>query len=176
MLIIVPYVDGMLQPKTQMTPGAEFVELPADDPYAYWRLIVRLYEHGDDFCIVEHDIVISREQLDSLDECIEPWCAYGYKRGGAEMVALGVMRLKSWVMAQYPNLLRLETPERVFFDQCDGTLYGKLRAINLTVHRHSPDVGHEQSAMRVLHEWKVSREPIVPYGSSATAERGEVWT
>lgn len=168
MLIIVPYVSGMLQPKTARTPGAEFVELPASDPYAYWRLIKRLYEHGDDWCIIEQDIVITQEQLDALDTCTEPWCVYGYHRGGVVFAALGTLRLRREVMVAYPNLLTFDTPEHVYFDQCDGTLYGKLRNVNLKEHRHEPNVGHEQSAVRVLHEWKVCREPMaVPLGSSS---------
>ncbi len=171
-MIVVPYIAGMLHPKTAQTPGAEFVELPHDDPYAYWRLIRRLYEHGQDWLIIEQDIIITQTQLDSFDECPEPWCVYGYDRGTANFAALGAFRLRREVMATYPQLLRREMPEDIYFDQCDGQLYGRLYAVGLRPHRHSPDVGHEQSAMRVLFDFRVSREPIDPYGSSATAERG----
>jgi hypothetical protein len=175
-VLIVPYVEGMLHPKTALTPGAEFVELPIGDPYAYWRLIRRLYDHGQDWMIVEQDILITAEQIDSVNECPEPWCVYGYHRGTAEFAALGVLRLRREVMAAYPSLLVRELAERIYFDQCDGTLYGRLNAAGYTPHRHYPNVGHEQSAVRVLYEWKVSRDPtVLPVGSSTLAERGENW-
>jgi hypothetical protein len=175
MLTIVPFVPGMLQAKTSRTFGAEFVELRADDPYMYWRLIKDLFRHGDDFCIIEQDIVISEAQLDELETCPELWCVYGYNRGTANFTALGTLRLRRHIMQEWPHLLSLETPQDVYFDQCDGTLYSRLAAAGLKAHRHYPDVGHEQSATRVLGNWRICREPIEPATSSTGPERGEWW-
>lgn len=160
-MLIVPYVPGMLHRKTALTSGAEFVELPADDMYAYWRLITRLYTYGDDWCIVEQDIIISAEQIQELWDCPQRWCVFGYRRGMGDVVALGVFRLRWQIMDRWPNLLTgLDVPRMVPFNECDGVIYGRLRSVGLTEHRHYPNVRHEQSAQRVLEEWKVCREPV----------------
>lgn len=174
-MIVIPYVAGMLHHETARTPGGEFVQLPEDDPYAYWRLLLALYDHGQDFMIVEQDIIITQAQIDDINACPEPWCVYGYRRGTAEFTALGVLRLRSEVSEAYPQLLHMETPKRVYFDQCDGMLYSRLGAAGYKYHRHYPNVRHEQSAIRVLIDFKVCREPIDGYGSSDTPMRGVAW-
>jgi hypothetical protein len=171
-MIVVPYVDGMLRPRTARIEVAEFVRLPADDPQAYWRLLVRLYEHGSEFLIIEHDNWMSEGMIDEIMECPEPWCIRGYDRGGAIMLALGVFRLRADVHRAYPDLLRREVPPIINFDQCDGWFYTRLQIAGYKPHRHFPDADHDQSAKRALFEYDV-RGYVVNVKESA---EGAYWT
>lgn len=156
-VIIVPYVHGMLRERTARIRAVEFVRLPSDDQFAYWRLLVRVYEHGGDFLLIEQDMAPTDEQIVAIMECSEPWCVFGYLRGTFNMTALGMFRLRKEVYAQYPSLLRRDLPREppIPFDQCDGIIYSRLSAIGLQPHRHYPDVEHDQSAKRVLHEYDI---------------------
>lgn len=47
-----------------------------------YRLLLRdLWQQGDAFTLVEHDVVPTDEQLDALELCDEPWCHFGYCPG-----------------------------------------------------------------------------------------------
>lgn len=147
----------MLRERTARIRRAEFVRIDAADIYAYWQLLVRVFEHGGDFLIIEQDMAPTDEQITDIMDCPEPWCVFGYFRGTFNMCALGMFRLRKEVYAAYPSLLRRDLPINppVPYDQCDGVIYSRLGACSYEPHRHYPDVEHDQSAKRVLHEYDI---------------------
>jgi len=47
-------------------------------PQSYPMILAALFESGEDFCIVEHDIESRPGFLVSLEDCPEPWCFNAY--------------------------------------------------------------------------------------------------
>lgn len=72
---------------------------------AYWRLLSELWAAGDDFCIVEHDIVVDAGTIAGMAACAEPWCAceYPYLRG--HCAGLGCARFRSGLLRATPGLM-----------------------------------------------------------------------
>ena len=77
----------------------------SDSDEAYWELLDDLWNYGQDFAIIEHDIVVSPGTLKSFEECPEPWCAarYPYLRGF--YAGLGCVRFRSSMMQAAPHLM-----------------------------------------------------------------------
>lgn len=48
------------------------------DDYAYFKGILDMWRHGEGFIILEHDVVPTTDQWDSLLDCNQPWCQQGY--------------------------------------------------------------------------------------------------
>ena len=47
-------------------------------PGAYWELFKSLWKSGEDFIIVEHDVVVNADTIESFDACPEAWCTAPY--------------------------------------------------------------------------------------------------
>lgn len=54
----------------------EYVEMTTDD--AYWCLFRDLWRAGEDFTLIEHDIVPRPGTVDHFDRCPESWCSCSY--------------------------------------------------------------------------------------------------
>ncbi len=78
MQVIVPYTQ--LHTETiAAVPEALFVELTEDDSYRH--LLRDLWQAGDPFILVEHDVAPRPDQLAALNACDRAWCHYGYVAG-----------------------------------------------------------------------------------------------
>jgi hypothetical protein len=113
--IFVPYTD--LHPATvaALEPHRERVELvEVSEEGAYWRLFESLWQRGEDFILVEHDIEVGASTVETFDECPKAWCTATYRwrrregyRGPADVIlwhALGCVRYRAELMAQLPEL------------------------------------------------------------------------
>ena len=76
--VFVPCTD--VQPGTRVALlgyEPEYVDVSADR-HAYWRYFADRWAAGETFISCEHDVVPWPGALESLTECPEPWCAFGY--------------------------------------------------------------------------------------------------
>ena len=113
---------------------------PMTEDRSYWALFHRLWHSGEPFLIVEHDIVPTVEQVRSLIECPEVFCAYGYEHEGDRTVALGCTKFGAPLFDNYllqiPDWWAGERPPR--WDEVDGWLHSILPP----VHQHEGSVRH----------------------------------
>lgn len=78
------------------------------DDAAYFRLLASLWAAGGTFTVVEHDIIPTREALDSLESCDAEWCASPYPYlYGELMFGLGCTRFRSGLIARHPDLFNV---------------------------------------------------------------------
>jgi hypothetical protein len=94
----------------------------ADD--AYWTLLAALWEQGDGFIVVEHDVVVRPESIWELIGCDRPWCAcpYPYLGGRGTIIGLGCTKFSGELLAAVPDAL-LRAGEMV--DQLPGADQGR---------------------------------------------------
>lgn len=76
---VVPFTPDKLNRATAEIPGATLVEIK--DEQSYRLLLQSLWNDGEAFTLIEHDVVPTVEQLERLEECPQAWCNYGYCPG-----------------------------------------------------------------------------------------------
>lgn len=74
---------------------------------AYFSLLDRLWSTGETLTLVEHDIVISAEALDSLDACPREWCSCRYPYLAGTYAGLGCTRFRAGLIARHPDLMTI---------------------------------------------------------------------
>ncbi len=131
----------------------QFVKM-GTDPEAYWRLLLSLWA-GDSFILIEHDVEVHEEVVQTLTYCPQPWCVFPYRGpprpdGEATLFthALGCVRFRSTLTQKYPGIvanvgegaLRHEKPRD--WRGLDGRMAGALSAANVRPHVHLPEVLH----------------------------------
>ncbi len=161
--IFVPYTA--LHPATvaALEPHRDRVELvEVSQEGAYWSLFESLWQRGEDFILVEHDIEVGESTIESFDECPTTWCTATYRwqrregyRGAKDVIlfhALGCVRYRAELMAQIPQLgdtawLRSKWPRLGelpwSYRLVDAIQSEVLRYRNRTPHLH-PMVTHHQ--------------------------------
>jgi hypothetical protein len=80
--------------------GARLVDVSGDDQ-AYWRLLRDYWAAGETFIVVEHDVLPTRELLESMWQCPEPLCT-GDPAPGA---TLQCVKFAAALIGQFPTLL-----------------------------------------------------------------------
>lgn len=108
------------------------------DEFAYAALLTRLWQAGEPFCLLEHDVVPYPGAIGALFLCPEPWCGYEYAgvaQGGLGCVRYGARLLATdltpaWKDAHWSDLDGLVT----------RTIGAHLR--RPLFHRHLPDLAH----------------------------------
>ena len=103
MRIIYPYAEHYPEAIAALPLDAEQVDVSAD-PEAYWRLLRDLWRSGEDFLIVEHDMVLPDGALHTFDSCRREWCAHPYFMYGTWGTWHGVTRYRGGLTRRLPNL------------------------------------------------------------------------
>lgn len=108
MNIVCPATNLMPQTRAALDlSGYEWTErdVSASDE-SYWELLNELWHSGEDFVIVEQDIVIDQFALPAFAECGAEWCANGYPYlRGANYAGLGCTRFKASLTERFPDLM-----------------------------------------------------------------------
>lgn len=106
-LIIVPYTKDCTETVQAIgATGRIWSTCPvvrSDD--AYHGLLADLWSMGSTFAIIEHDITVTPEALDSLEQCPADWCACPYPYMGALYAGLGCTRFTADLTARHPDLM-----------------------------------------------------------------------
>jgi hypothetical protein len=98
-----PYVRGGLADKTKAWgAGAEFVDLTADDE-GYFKLLTLLWNEGQEFYLVEQDIVPDPQQFTDMVACPSEWCAGIHKLHvrAPETWSLGLMKFSAALLKRH---------------------------------------------------------------------------
>lgn len=131
------------------------------DPYAYSRLLARLWREGESFLVVEHDIEVSGRAVRQARHCpclwgLSPYAGPGPSFEGAALltVALGCTRFSAKLLAKEPDAL----DEANAIDDAgsaappghwlrlDARLYSVLRQRGYMPHIHEAVAHHHQYA------------------------------
>ncbi len=134
-MIIVPHTD--LTPETHSAvPNALFVEVESADGYR--ELLRSLWQAGDAFTLVEHDVVPTTEQLDALDHCEKSWCYYTYFPG-QWIPMFGCVRFSADLIADTQGVWN---DESWMWNQLDMRFFAYARERGWRAHWHYPHVSH----------------------------------
>lgn len=115
------------------------MDVSAPGQYAY--VLGALWKAGDEFCIVEHDVVPWPGALDALKSCPHLWCAYWFPfAANAIRPALGCLRVSEDLIELYPDLWRKWAGAE--WNDLDGAFYTAIQPLADRPHRHHPDVAH----------------------------------
>lgn len=161
MKTLVPYTD--LDAGTAAAlPDARFAAIDGDDGYR--RLLREVWEEGDPFILVEHDVVPTAAQVASLEACPEPWCGYGYSPGDWTPM-FGFVRFGRALLSAIPEAF---TDPSWPWDQLDAKFAVLARSRGFRWHWHYPHVHHA----RVAHfsRGEIYRAPMTVAEQIAVAE------
>jgi len=120
----------------------------SSSPVAYYGALHDIWEGGESFALLEHDVVCRPDVAKAFEECPEPWCAFGYSdichpecmEAWANM--LGCTRFRSELVQQVPDAVSsIPADGWDWHNVCDG-LGRNLRAAGFTHHWHFPAVEH----------------------------------
>lgn len=104
MRVVVPYTN--VHPDTRAAlepwPDVEY-RWTGDDDYAYGRLLRELWAAGEDFLLIEHDVVPTVDHLLRMAICPSAYCAAPYAWLQAVGVTLGFTRFRSVLLRAYPD-------------------------------------------------------------------------
>ena len=109
MLVVVPFVDGMLHPATGravLESGFphQLHQLDRSDYGAYARLFRQLWRRGEAFAICEQDVVPTPGQLRELRDCPAPWCSFLPTEGlYPDGPMFSLVKFSHWCMRDHPH-------------------------------------------------------------------------
>ena len=110
MRVILPFVaghleDGVYEAISDTGYGVELHDVAGSDT-AYHRLLVELWNCGEDVAIIEQDIRIKSDTLEGFANCPNGWCAGQYAYLGSEnYTGLGCTRFRVEFMAAHPDVI-----------------------------------------------------------------------
>lgn len=156
--IVIPYTKfNPAQAQHLRMEGYEPVyEYVGDSPYRYFEIFRDYWRRGEDFILLEHDIIPWPGALATFESCPDIWCAFGYlyPPDGYLVVAHGCVRFRAKMMESVPDLLDIveandgrffkvkETDTRHWKD-LDGCISPILTGtLERFPHRHVPAVVH----------------------------------
>ena len=122
------------------------------DRLAYWRLLCQLWADGQDFILIEHDIVPTAEVFRQFRWCPSAWCTFGYYQHDAKgptalllTASLGCARFRPDLMVERPDLM-VRAGQRDMgsgpghWARLDQAVAAELAPLEPCV--HEPPVGH----------------------------------
>jgi len=165
MRVIVPYFPGLLHPRTIASivaqgyvPERRECVNRVGHPQSYPMILTKLFESGEDFCIVEHDIESRPGFLGALEDCPSPWCfnAYDFSIPWEEAIGqpsdtsaplgvyacpLGHTRFRGGLYETLREVLHSDIFQMSWVG-CDTWLGNRLNDIGMIPHRHPGKVIH----------------------------------
>ncbi len=115
---------------------------------AYFGALFNIWERGETFALLEHDVVCRPDVVEAFESCPEPWCAFGYadichpECMEAWRNVLGCTRFRAEIVSAVPDAVSSVPPSnRDWHNVCDG-LGENLRTAGFTHHWHFPSVEH----------------------------------
>jgi hypothetical protein len=115
----------------------------------YWELLDACWSAGEEFIIVEQDIVVLPKTLDELELCPHDWCAapYPYLDEPAAW-GLGCTKFSDRIMARHPRIMEQvammsnEQHPPKHWCTLDAFVWKALTDAGETRHEHGHVVGH----------------------------------
>jgi hypothetical protein len=154
MRVVCPYTPAGLRPETaQALEGlgwaVDMVDVSGSDE-AYADLVEALWAAGQDFLLIEHDMLPDKAMVDKMDICGRWWCANPYPvNHQAEMiVGHGFVRYRAELLAALPDAASRAGRYSGRYPARHWATHDSRLARVLTgegfapVHRHQPAIGH----------------------------------
>lgn len=144
MQVIIPAIDeNCVASLALRKEGIEHDVVVMDGDYDYGELLVELWQSGESFILLEHDVVPWPGAITQLAECPELWCSYEYPLAPNTLrPALGCIKVSCIVINAYRNLpARFGWAERIW-SQMDGAVCPALESIAGKTHIHKPPLAH----------------------------------
>lgn len=145
MVVVVPYVSEMLHWATRVYlrkfEPTERVRL-VDKANGYIKLMIRLWEEGNAFIIVEQDVVPWWGAIPQLKDCPEDWCAFGYEDEelGNGSAGFGCIKFGEKLIKELPTVWQDKQDFR--WRNIDTYFFGYAMERGWKVHQHYPSVIH----------------------------------
>jgi len=122
---------------------AEFKHMEHDN--SYYNLLSRLWNEGQSFIIVEHDIVVWPGGISTLELCPEQWCTLPYYCSVGWIIdGLGCTKFSAEFIQQYPGFLQRPFPtccqHTEFYCGLDRLIAHRMEQLGIKPHVHSPGV------------------------------------
>lgn len=115
------------------------------DRHHYARLFTELWQRGEGFVLVEHDVVPWPGAITDLKSCPRELCTFEYPSGGAWCRSLGCVKFSDSLVQRIP--FDVEWQNRAW-DELDGAVFATLQEVE--VHVHTPPVAHVKARTLVL--------------------------
>lgn len=156
MKLVIAFVANKLRPDVRAlgeSVGAEFADVSGSD-MAYGELIAKLWQQGESFLLLEHDVLPTAALLEEMWDCESEWCAgFAWRYSGAvypgETRPFKPIREKEFALFlnKFSADLLRRTPAvvgavRVRWTQVDLAILGTLRMYGAQPHLHEPAVQH----------------------------------
>lgn len=140
-LVVCPYVE--IQPATRIflteVEDGNVDYRRVDGDFGYCRLLREMWARGDEFIVVEQDVVPWGGATAHLCECDRPWCLFGYRHDSdfTEQTAhMGCVKFGSALIEATRGVWDADT----HWSQCDLLLDRVGREAGLVPHQHYPHV------------------------------------
>lgn len=157
-MILVPFSEGMLNPKTAAwaeASGARTVDVGGSDD-AYWRMLADAWTGDEDLVVVEQDIVPAPGVVAAMTSCQAMRCSSPYLIGGKLLVdhCLGCARFSIGLQRAVPDAVERageplwETEPRRSWWTLDFRLDHVLRSAGHVPHRHARSVHLHDGRLR----------------------------
>jgi hypothetical protein len=115
----------------------------------YWRVLQTLWQSGETFCIVEHDVLLRPNTLTELDLCESAWCAFPVPYMGGGYAGMACVKFGASLIAACPDALDrvaplsdASHPPRHWCRLDSWLQYGILPTTGFSRHVHDPPLGH----------------------------------
>ena len=112
---------------------------------SYYELLCEYWAKGEDFCVVEHDIVVWPGALSEMEACREPWCTRPYYCSvGWILDGLGCARFSGTFTRLHPEFLKPPFPtccqHTTYYCGLDRLVAHRMQELGLKPHVHNPGV------------------------------------
>jgi hypothetical protein len=159
MKLIMPFVSGVghescvqnllnVGRELGLTVEVHHIERARDTHYA--ETLARLWAQPQDIIIVEHDVMVTSEQLSQLISCDEECCAFEAWFGHSFDVALCCNKFSAALMREEPELTR--EIEQVHWRRLDVAINSALKMRDRAPHIHIPPVQHMHAYAKLAPE------------------------
>jgi hypothetical protein len=118
-----------------------------DKDTSYHDLLLEYWSAKEDFCVIEHDIVVWPGALGELEQCNELWCTRPYYCSVGWIVdGLGCTKFSKKLIEMYPNFLSEPFPtccqHTRYFCGLDRLIAHRAQELGIKPHVHLPGVSN----------------------------------
>jgi len=161
--VICPYADLRSEVRQALRGlHPRYVDV-SDHEWAYWRLLLRLWERAETLVIVEHDVVPQPGTVPALLGCAKDWCSVPYRQGQFMGTGFGCTKFSGALMARIPDAVSRILPQHRSWNALDSMVLSTLRRNGEAEHIHDLPATH-------LHYDEAGRDlrPTEPRRSNAS--------
>ena len=120
--------------------GIPYQTMPVDSGAGYGDRLRELWQAGEGFLMLEHDIIPVEGAVERLLKCRQPWCTHAYP-GPQLFMSIGVLKLSTAAVRASQDLPQLWAGAH--WGHIDGIMVPALHA-RFPLHGHYPPFGHER--------------------------------